>query len=158
MNERDIVLAKVQKAITRNNGEIKATHVNAVMQEVNIKTYKKHMIELDRLHKDKMNKVQLQVNRYVESAKNMHDRMDELLEEKEALHVELKEAIHYGKIQCEWCLNYFTSQGLARHKTACISKPANKVVEESKEEIDDVKEGIEARKAALQKELAELEK
>lgn len=158
MSERKITLAKIQKVIARNNGEINATHVNAVMAEVNINTYKKHIIELDRLHKIKINNVQKQVNRYIESAKNMHDRMDTLLKEKEALHLELKEAIHYGEVQCEWCLNYFTSQGISRHKTACISKPSNKAVEEDKEEIKGIKDDIAARRAMLQKELDELKK
>jgi len=158
MSKRDIALDKVQKAIARNNAEIKVTHCSAVAVEVNINTHKRLIVELDRLHKDKINRVQKQVNRCIESAKNTHDRMDALLIVKEALHVELKEAIHYGQVQCEWCEKYYSPQGLARHKTACISKPANKAVEESKEEIDLVKEGIEARKAALQKELAELNK
>ena len=158
MSERQIALIKVQKAIAINNGEIKATNVNAIMSEVNVKTYKKHIIELDRLHKIKINNVQKQVNRYIKNVKTMHDRLDALLKVKEELHLELKAASHYGKLQCEWCLNYFTSQGLSRHKTACASKPVNKVVDKHKTEIQKDKLDIAARRAKLQKELDELKK
>lgn len=158
MSEQSIALAKVQKAIARNNAEIKATHCSAVAVEVNVNTHKRLIVELDRLHKDKINRVQKQVNSCIESAKNAHDRLDALLIVKEELHLELRAATHYGKVECEYCGNYFTSQGLSRHKTACASKPVNKTVDKHKVEIEKDKEDIAARKAMLQKELDELKK
>jgi len=156
MSERDRILLEVQRAIGINNKNIKAATVNATMCEVNIKTYQKRLLKLDELHKAKMNRVQLQVDRYVKNLKNMHKTLDDLLAEKEELHVKLKDASHFGMIKCEHCRKYFTSQGLARHKNTCSSKPVNKTVEADKEEIKEIKDDIEARKAALEKELAKL--
>ena len=158
MSERDKALIEVQKKIRINTANLKAATVNATMCEVNIKTYQKRMLKLDELHKDKMNRVQLQVNRYIKNLKNMHKTLDDLLKEKEALHMKLKEAIHHGEVSCEYCGKYYTSQGLARHKSTCSSKPEVKIVKKHKAEIDKDKEDIEARKAALKAELAELEK
>jgi len=158
MSERDRALIEVQKLIKINTGNINATTVNATMCEVNIKTYQKHLLKLDELHKEKMNKVQLQVDRYVGNLKTMHTKLDDLLAEKEALHKQLKAASHWGMIQCEYCFKYYTSTGITRHTNACASKPTNEVVEKHKAEIDEVSEDIEARKAKLREELKSLEK
>ena len=158
MSEQKRKAIEVNNLIRINTANIKAATVNATMCEVNIKTYQKRLLKLDELHKEKMNRVQLQVNRYVKNLKNMHNTLDDLLAEKEALHLQLKEAFHHGKEQCEWCLNYFTPTGLPRHKSACASKPVNKVVKKHKEEIIETTDDIEARKAALKKELADLQK
>ena len=137
---------------------IKAAKVNAVMCEVNIKTYQKRLLKLEELHKEKMNRVQLQVDRYVKNLKNMNKTIDDLLEEKEAIHLQLKEIYHYGLEQCEFCKNYFKPSGLARHKSACASKPVNKKIKKHEKEITDEVAKNEARKAALEKELAALKK
>jgi len=158
MSERDLALIEVQKEIKINTKNIAAATVNATMSEVNIKTYQKHMIKLDELHKEKLNRVQKQVDRYIKNLKDMHSTLDELLAEKEALHVKLKETSHWGQVQCEHCKNYFTDVGLTRHAKSCIAKPTNKLVDDDKAEIDTIKDDIEARKAALKKELAALEK
>lgn len=156
MSEKQKILIEVQKEIRVNTANLKAATVNATMCEVNIKTYQKRLLKLEERHKDRMNSVQKAINRFVGNLKNMHKTLDDLVAEKEALHVNLKEAIHHGKEQCEWCLNYFTPTGLTRHKNACASKPVNKVVEKHKEEIVEITDDIEARKAALEKELAAL--
>jgi hypothetical protein len=150
MSEQQKLLLEVQKAIRINTANIKAATVNATMCEVNAKTYERNMIELDRLHKIKLNNIQLQIDRYIDNLKDMHKRLDELLAEKEALHIELKEASHYGEILCEFCGKYFTSQGISRHRNTCISKPENRIVEEHKVEISDVGDDIEAKKAELE--------
>ena len=158
MSERLRTLNEVKRAIDVNTANINAATVNTTMCEVNIKTYQKLLLKLDELHKEKMNRVQLQVDRYVGNLKDMHTTLDELLAEKEDLHKQLKEATHWGMVQCEFCLNYFTSTGITRHKNACASKPANEAVEKHKIEIDEVSEDIESRKAKLQAELKSLEK
>ena len=158
MSERDLALIEVQRQIKINIKNIAAATVNATMSEVNIKTFQKHMITLDKLHKEKLNRVQKQVDRYIKNLKDMHSTLDELLAEKEALHVKLKETSHWGQVQCEHCQNYFTAAGLSRHANSCIAKPTNKLVEDDKAEIDTIKDDIEARKAALKKELAEIDK
>ena len=158
MSEQQKLLIEVQKKIQVNTANFRAAKVNATMCEVNIKTYQRNMVELDRLHKVKMNNIQKQIDRYVRNLKDMNKTLDTLLEEKEDLHEELKAATHFGQVKCEHCLNYFTDQGLSRHKKTCASKPANKIVKKHKEEIKEVADDIEARKAALEKELAELKK
>lgn len=156
MSEQQKALIEVQKDIRINTANLKTAKLSVIMCEVNIKTYQKQLLKLEELHKDKMNRIQLQVNRHVKNLKSMHKTLDDLVAEKETLHARLKQAIHHGEVLCEYCGKYFTSQGLSRHKNTCISKPANKIVEKHKEEIEDIKDDIEARKAALEKELAKL--
>lgn len=158
MSERDLALDKVQKAMKKNSDDIKAMTLNATWCEVNIKSYESKLAHQEKLFKDIENKFKLQINRAITNAKKTHEILDGLLEEKEALHLELKAASYYGMVLCEYCNKYFTPQGISRHKTACSMKPNIKVVEKHKEEIKDHKEDLEARKAALQKELEELEK
>ena len=158
MSEQQKLLIEVQKKIQVNTANFRAAKVNATMCEVNIKTYQRNMVELDRLHKVKMNNIQKQIDRYIRNLKDMNKTLDTLLEEKEDLYEELKAATHYGQVKCEHCLNYFTHQGLSRHKNTCGSKPEIKKEKEHKAEVKVIKDDIEARKAALKKELAELNK
>jgi len=158
MSEKKKKAIEVEKAIRINTANIKAATVNATMCEVNAKTYENNMIELDRLHKIKMNNIQLQIDRYIDNLKEMHKVLDDLLAEKEALHLELKEVFHYGEIICEFCGKYFTSQGISRHRQACSSKPVNKAIVEHEAEITEVSVDIDARKAALLAEIKRLEK
>jgi len=158
MSEQQKILKEVTKAISLNIGNLQAAKVNAIMCEVNIKTYQKRLLKMDEIHKEKINSVQKQINRYIDNLKTMNKTLDDLLAEKEALHIELTEATHYGKEQCEYCLNYFTPSGIARHKNACASKPSNRAVKKHKTEIEVIVDEIEARKAVLEKELAALKK
>lgn len=158
MNERDIELGKVQRKLAQNISKIKTANQNAVISEVHIKTYKSQIEYQTKLYNDIINKLRLQIDRAVENSKLLHDRLEELLEEKETLHLELKKASHFGMELCEYCGKYFTPQGISRHKTSCASKPAVKVEKRHVAEVDEIKEDLETRKAALQKELEELEK
>lgn len=158
MTKQQELLIEVQKRIRVNTANLRAAKVNATMCEVNAKTYERNMVELDRLHKVKMNNIQKQIDRYIRNLKDMNKTLENLLEEKEALHLELKEATHYGQVKCEYCQNYFTTQGLSRHKNTCSSKPEIKVEKKHTKEVKEIKDDIEARKAALKKQLAELNK
>jgi alpha-glucosidase (family GH31 glycosyl hydrolase) len=158
MSERDLALSKVKRAMEENTRQTKAMKLNAIMCDVNIKTYQKNIKHQEKLHKDIIDKYELQIKRAIENAEISHKKLDALLDEKEKLHLELKKASHYGMVLCEYCLKYFTSQGLSRHKSACSSKPEVKIVEKHEAEIKEDKEDIEARKAALKAELAKLDK
>ena len=158
MSEKKLALSKVKKALEENNRSFKMWTSNAVMAEVRVKTYQKMIPEAERLHNIKLEKIRAQVDRSVKNAKRAHKALDDLLEEKEQLHLDLKAASHYGMVKCEYCENYFTSQGITRHKSACSSKPEVKIVEKHKAEIKQDKEDIEAKKAALREELAKLDK
>ena len=104
MSERDKTLIEVQKLIKINTANITAATGSVVMVEVNVKTYQRMLIKLDKLHKVKMDKVQKQIDGYVRNLKDMHGVLDDLLAEKEDLHKQLKETIHHGEVQC--CLLY----------------------------------------------------
>ena len=101
MSKRDIELNRVQKAIAKNTSQLKTARQNAVISEVHIKTYESQIEYQTKLFKDIKNKLELQINRAVENAKSLHNRLEELLQEKEVLHLELKKASHFGKEQCE---------------------------------------------------------
>lgn len=158
MSERDIALDKVQKAMKENADEIKANTLNATWCEANIGAYESRIENEKNLYNDRINKLNLQINRAVTNAKKTHDRLDELLEEKESLHLELKKASHFGMDQCEYCMKFFTPQGIKRHQDSCASKPEIKQEKKHKAEVVEIKEDVEAKKAALKKQLAELEK
>jgi len=158
MNERQIALAKVEKAMAENTRQIKAMKLNIIVCGADVKANNKHKIKLEKIYKDRVNKIQLRIEQSIRNIKFSDKTLDDLLEEKETLYVEFKAANHFGQPQCEWCLNYFSPQGIARHKAACASKPEIKIEKKHKEEVKDIKDDIEARKAALQKELDELKK
>ena len=158
MNERQIALDKVQKAMAENTRLIKAMRFNILVCGADVKANNKQIIKLEKICKDRVNKFHFLIEKSIKNIKFSEKTLHDLLEEKEALHIEFKAANHFGKVQCEWCLNWFTSQGLSRHKTACASKPEIKIEKKHKEEVKDIKDDLEARKAALQKELAELDK
>ncbi len=158
MSKKDIELDKVQKAIADNTRKIKTAKQNAVVSEVHIKTYESQIKYQDLLHNDRVNKFRLQIDRAVENSKLLHDRLEELLKEKEALHIELTKATHLGQELCEFCKKYYTPQGLSRHKASCSMKPAIKIVKKHEKEIKIDKEDLEARKAELKKALEALDK
>ena len=158
MSKINKIYLKINKALAENNRNFKMWNSNAIMAEVRVKTYQRMLIETERLHKMKLERIEAQVKRSVKNAKRAHKALEDLVAEKEDLHLQLKEATHFGKKQCEYCLRYFTSQGIKRHSESCASKPEIKVEAEHKEEVKEIKDDIEARKAALKEELKSLEK
>ncbi|GAG69820.1 unnamed protein product, partial [marine sediment metagenome] len=116
------------------------------------------IIRLEKEYNLRLAELNERLQRVINNAKIHHDTMDRLIEEKEAIHLRLKEAIHYGEVLCEYCKKYFTPQGIVRHRTACASKPEIKITKEHKVEMKETREDLEARKAALQEELKNLEK
>ena len=158
MSEQQIILIEVQKKITKNNTKLKTAHQDAVLSEVRIKQCESQIEYQTKLYNDVVNKLKLEIEDAVSNAKYLHDNLEDLLKEKESLHIELKKAANYGKKQCEHCEKYFTVAGLPRHQTNCKSKPEIKVDKKHGDEVKEIKDDIEARKAALKKELAALDK
>ena len=158
MSERDLELIKVQKKIKDNNTKLKTAHQDAVLAEVYINNYESQIEYQTKLYNDIVNKFRLEINDAVENAKLLHDNLERLLKEKEELHAELKTASHYGMVQCEHCQNYFTEVGLTRHQKTCSGKAEVKIDKQHDAEVKEIEADIEARKAALKKELAALDK
>jgi len=158
MSQKSIELDRVQKAIAKNNRKLKTANQNAVISKVNIGIYESQIVYQTKLHNDIVNKLRLQIDRAVNNMKLLHNNLDALIKEKEALHLELKAASNFGKILCEYCKRYFSPQGIKRHSEVCSSKPEIKIEKEHKEEVKEIKEDLAARKASLEKELAALEK
>ncbi len=158
MNERMIKSLEVQKEMAENVRLIKQWKLNSIMCENMIKTTEKLLRNEERLYNDRVEKLNKQSARALENAKISHKNLEKLLKEKEALHLKLKEATHIGEVLCEFCKKYYTPQGLSRHKAACAMKPSIKIVKKHEKEIKDDKKDLAARKAALKKELAALEK
>ena len=157
MTEQQIELDRVQKALVKNTQKIKTATQNAAISAVHIKTCESQIKYQDLLHNDRVNKLKAQIDRGVENSKLLHDKLEALLEEKEALHLQLKVAANFGRIQCEHCLRFFSPQGIKRHSESCASKPETKTEELHIFEVKEIKDDIEAKKAALQKQLADLE-
>ena len=132
--------------------------LNATWCEANIGAYESRIKNEENLFNDRINKLKLQIDRAVRNAKKTHDILDDLLKEKETLHLELKAASHFGMELCEFCNKYFTPQGIKRHQSGCSMKPAIKKVAKHAKEIKEDKADLAARKAALKKELLELDK
>ena len=158
MSERDLELRKVQKKIAKNTTKLKTAHQNAVLAEVQIKTCESQIEYQTLLYNDIVNKFKLEIEDAVGNAKFLHDNLEALLKEKETLHVELKGATHYGQVQCSHCEKYFTKQGLSRHENNCSRKPETKIDKKHGAEVKVIKDDIAARKLALKKELAAVEK
>ena len=158
MSEQQIILIEVQKKIAKNNTKLKTANQDAVLAEVRIRQCESQIEYQTKLYNDIVNKFKLEIEDAIKNAKYLHDNLEDLLKEKEGLHVELKAATHYGKKQCEHCLKYFTIAGLSRHQNNCSGKPEIKIDKKHEVEVKEIKDDIEARKAALKKELAALEK
>lgn len=158
MSERDIELARVQKAIAKNNSKIKTANQNAVLATVNVENYESQIEYQTKLYNHIVDALKSQINRAIENAKLLDGKLEELLEEKESLHLELKAASHFGKEQCEYCNRYFTPQGIKRHRESCASRPESKIDKKHKEEVAEVKDGMDARQKALEDELAAIKK
>ena len=158
MSEQQIILIEVQKKIAKNNIKLKTANQDAVLSEVRIRQCESQIEYQTKLYNDIVNKLKLEIEDAIKNAKYLHDNLEDLLKEKESLHVELKAATHYGKKQCEFCEKYFTVSGLTRHQANCSGKPETKVDKKHEVEVKEIKNDIAARKAALKKELAALEK
>lgn len=156
MSKSDKIYARVNRELKENKIQMDSWNHNAIMSELRIKQQQKLIDNLERLHRDKINKLKLQIERAVKNAKVSRKKLDELIVEKEALHKEFKVAANIGRVQCKYCKKYFTSNGLLRHQPVCGAKPINKVVITMNKEIKKDKKEAEAHKLALLKELAEL--
>jgi len=157
MNKQAIELDRVQKALRKNTSKLKTASQNAVIAKVSIENYESQIEYQTRLYNDIIYRLKLQIERAVDNAKLLHNSLDELIKEKEALHLELRAASNFGKKQCEYCRKYFSQQGIKRHSESCASKPEIKIEKKHKEEVTEIKEDLAARKAALKKELDDLE-
>ncbi|KKN09414.1 hypothetical protein LCGC14_1046920 [marine sediment metagenome] len=151
MNETDSVnYLRVNIALEENNKQFKLWHLNAIMCENEIKTNTELIKQQIILVRDKVNKLKLQRKRAIENAKISNDKLDELLAEKEELHIELKKISNLDKVVCEFCDRYYSSTGIARHKRACISNPKVKKIAKHKEELEAEKKKRDARKKKLE--------
>lgn len=157
MSEREIKIRAAKQAAEENSRQLQREQSAANVSEAYIINYRKQIIRLEKEFKLRKEGLEEQLNRVIENAKFHHSEIDKLINNKEELHAQLKEAIHLGEAQCEWCGKYFTPQGLPRHQASCSAKPEAKVIEKHEEEIKESKEDLEAKKAALQKQLQELE-
>ncbi|KKN42893.1 hypothetical protein LCGC14_0708670 [marine sediment metagenome] len=158
MSQKDRELDRVQKAMRKNVIKINTATQNAAVSAIHIKTFESQIEYQTTLYNDIVGKLKLQIDRSVENAKNLHDKLEELLKEKESLHVQLKLAFNFGKVECEYCLRYFTTQGIKRHQDNCSSKPEIKIEEEHIEEVNEIKDDLDAKKKDLQAQLKQLEK
>jgi len=151
MSEQQLELIRVQKAIAKNIKKLKTAQQAAVISEVHIEGYERQIDYQTLLYKDRINKLQLQINRAIENSKFLHSNLEGLLEEKEALHLELTEAANFGRVQCDYCHRWFSPQGVKRHMEACASKPEIKAEKKHQKEVKAAKKDLIARKAAIKK-------
>lgn len=158
MSEQDYKYLENKKKSEENNRQFKIWKLNAVMCEVNIKTYEKVIKNQEKLHNDIVNKLRLQIDRAVKNAKESYKNLDNLLKEKEDLHKELKIIHNFGKVPCPYCEKFYTPLGLPRHKSACSSKPEIKDAKEHKETMSLERKLLEAKKEALEKQIENLGK
>lgn len=158
MSERQLRIAEVKAEGRENNRLFRLAQEGEGMSKAFIISYQKQMTQLEKEYDLRMIELNERLQRVINNAKIHHDTMDRLIEEKEAIHLRLKEAIHYGEVLCEYCKKYFTPQGYSRHKNTCSMKPEIKITKEHKVEMKESRDDLEARKAALQEELKALEK
>jgi len=158
MNDKQLRIKEVKSADQKNNNLIQSAKNGLSASETAITNGHRRIEQLEREHKQRVQYYHDQINRAIKNAKLYQDEIDELLIRKEALHDDLKTAIHFGEKRCPHCNHYFSPQGYSRHESACSMKPANKAVEEHKEVIDTARANLEARKVELEKQLEELQK
>ena len=155
MSEKKLNIHELNNELKKIEDDRKMWNLSAGLSEVNVNKWQRQLVELERLHKDKIAKVELAIKRHVKNAKDCHKMLDDLLAKKTMVHAKMKESSNIGKIECEYCGRYYMPAGIARHKSACASKPKVKEVADRKAELIAEKKKIEARKAALDKEIAE---
>lgn len=156
MSEKNIKIQEVKIANRENSRLIELAKTNAGMSKANVLNYKKQIKKQKAIHELRLEELNDRLNRAIENTKRHHDTIDELIKNKEGLHDRLKEAIHIGEVQCEWCHKWFTQQGFSRHKSGCAANPGKKAVKENKKVIDKRLSDLAAEKAALQKEEEEI--
>jgi hypothetical protein len=157
MNEREIKIQAAKTAARENNRSLERAQEAALTSEAYIINYQKQIERLKKEHKLRVADLQARLDRQIENAKTHHATIDELIINKEAIHEQLKSAIHLGESQCEYCGRYFTPAGLPRHQASCSAKPDAKIIEKHETELKESKEDLEAKKAELQRQLADLE-
>ena len=158
MSERQIELNRVSKLLEQNKRDLDSWKLNADQCESHITNYNKRLKYLAEEYNYKEDLIQKQLTRAIKNSKHSHKKLEELIKLKKDLHIEFKKANHYGEVQCDFCKKYFTQAGLSRHKNNCSSMPSKKKVDKVKAEITIEEDAIEARKAALEKELADIKK
>ena len=162
MNEKDYKINEIHKKITKNKQTIESVKFDTAMSESYVLSHQKQLIRLAKEYKLRDTELKTRLQRHINNTKRLHNALDKLIKEKEALHIELREAHNFGKTQCEYCERYFTPQGIKRHSDTCASKPEIKMEVEHIEEVKELKGDLAAKKAALNKkhkeELENLEK
>ncbi|KKM04896.1 hypothetical protein LCGC14_1759640 [marine sediment metagenome] len=156
MSEKNLKINEVKKESAENTRNIKLAQTTAGMSEAYITNYRKQLIKLKDIYELRKKDLESRLKRQIDNTKTSHDIIDALVANKEVIHAKLKAAIHLGEEQCEYCKNYYTPQGLSRHKTTCSMKPAKKIIKKHQEEIKEAKVDVEARRAALKKQLEQL--
>ncbi|MCP4550884.1 MAG: hypothetical protein GY834_02335 [Bacteroidetes bacterium] len=157
MSEKDLKILDVKREININDSAIRGAQHNAGACNAYISNYKKRLVQIAADYELVKADFEAKLKRQIENAQVTQDILEGLLEEKEVLHVRLKEAIHYGEVQCEHCNKYYTAQGLARHQATCSMKPQVKKVKKKEKQIKVDKEALANQKAQLEAEIADLE-
>jgi hypothetical protein len=156
MSEKNLKIKEVKIANRENTRLIELAKTNAGISKANVLNYNKRIKQEKLMHEKRLKELQDRLNRAIDNTKRHHDTIDSLIKNKEGLHDQLKEAIHLGEVQCEWCLNWFTQQGFSRHKTSCVMNPGKKAVKDNEKAIKQKLADLAAEKAALQKEEEEI--
>ena len=154
MSETEIVKKKMKE----NREAIASWNLNAIMCENAIKTIDSQKEHQSKLYKDVMNKLDDAQARAFKNAKTSHKKLEGLITEKESLHEELKAAIHVNETKCEYCNNYYTSQGYSRHKSNCSFRPEAIIIEKSQKTLDVDKENLLKQKVEIERKIAEAKK
>ena len=158
MNEKQYKIEEVNKESRENSKQLELTKTSAGMSEAYIVNYQKQIKKLSKVYELRKKELETNLKRQVDNTIKHHKRIDTLIANKEIIHTKLKAAIHLGEIQCEYCNNYFSPQGISRHRNACASRPEKKVIKKEEAEIVEVKDDLEVRRLVLEKELKNIEK
>lgn len=157
--EKDLKIFAVKKALADNATALESAKNTAGSDEAIIINLQKRIKKEKELSALRIQGLEKQLQRVIQNAKDNHAFIESLIKNKEVLHTDLKATIHFGEVQCEWCKKYYkTEQGLKRHQTTCDAKPEVKIEKKHEEEVKESKEELLARKAALEKEIADIDK
>jgi hypothetical protein len=142
MSEKDLKIREAKFKIAENNTAIMRAREGALTSEAYIINYTKQIKRLEEVFKLRKADLEQRLKRQIENAQVHHQTIDNLVLKKEELHSNLKEAIHLGEAQCEFCKHYFTPNGLARHQASCTARPDIQMLEEHAKEIQELKEEL----------------
>ncbi|KKN10010.1 hypothetical protein LCGC14_1040930 [marine sediment metagenome] len=156
MSEKNLKINEIQIANRENSRLIRLAETNAGMSKANVSNYKHQIAKAQTIHKLRIKELRNRLRRAVDNTKLHIKTIDELIENKEVLHDQLKVAFHLGEVQCNWCHKYFTPVGITRHKATCAMKPKKRVVRKSKKAIDSHKKDQIVRKKSLEKEVVKV--